>query len=61
MSARDKTIRRVLRENKPTKFRKVMREFGQGTLHSGKGGPVVTNPRQAVAIAYSEARRGKKR
>jgi len=29
----------------------VMREFKGGSLHSGKGGPVVKNPRQAVAIA----------
>ena len=35
-----------------------MGEFKRGTLHSGsKKGPVVTDPRQAVAIAYSEARR----
>lgn len=35
----------------------VMREFKKGELHSGKGGPVVKNPRQALAIALSEARR----
>lgn len=39
------------------KVRKVMREYKQGTLHSGKGGPVVTNPKQALAIALSEQRR----
>ena len=33
----------------------VMREFKSGTLHSGKGGKVVKNPRQAIAIALSEA------
>ena len=38
-----------------TKIRKVMREFKEGTLHSGKGGPVVKNPKQAVAIALSSA------
>lgn len=33
-----------------------MHKFGQGTLHSGsKSGPVVTNPKQAVAIGLSEA------
>ena len=37
------------------KVGKVMGEFKEGTLHSGKGGKVVTNPRQAVAIALSEA------
>ncbi len=44
----------------PKKVSKVMREFKRGTLHSGKGGPEVTNPRQALAIALSEARRKKK-
>lgn len=33
----------------------VMHEFKTGTLHSGKGGKVVSNPKQAVAIAISEA------
>ena len=33
----------------------VMHEFGKGELHSGKGGKVVKNPRQALAIAISEA------
>ena len=37
------------------KVRKVMREYKEGTLHSGKGGKVVTNPKQAIAIAISEA------
>ncbi len=39
------------------KVAKVMGEFKKGSLHSGKGGPEVTNPKQAVAIALSEARR----
>jgi N-acetylglucosamine kinase-like BadF-type ATPase len=34
---------------------KVMGEYKAGTLHSGKGGKVVKNPKQAVAIALSEA------
>jgi hypothetical protein len=37
-----------------------MREYKAGTLHSGKGGPVVKSKKQAVAIALSQARRGKK-
>ena len=39
------------------KIGKVMGEFKRGELHSGsKEGPVVKNPKQAVAIALSEAR-----
>jgi ribosomal protein L21E len=41
------------------KISKVMREYKSGTLHSGKGGPVVKNPKQAVAIALSQARKKK--
>ena len=37
------------------KIGKVMGEYKEGTLHSGKGGPVVKNRKQAVAIAMSEA------
>ena len=37
------------------KVGKVMGEYKEGTLHSGKGGKVVKNPRQAIAIAISEA------
>lgn len=39
----------------PKKIAKVMREFKSGKLHSGKKGPVVKNPKQAIAIALSEA------
>lgn len=37
------------------KVGKVMREFKSGTLHSGKGGPVVKKKSQAIAIALSSA------
>ena len=37
------------------KVGKVMHEFKVGGLHSGKGGPVVKNRKQAIAIAMSEA------
>jgi len=43
-----------------TKVGKVMREFGQGKLHSGsKKGPVVKSRKQAIAIALSEAGKSK--
>ena len=39
------------------KFATVMSEFEDGKLRSGsKTGPKVTNPKQAVAIAYSESK-----
>lgn len=39
----------------------VMREFKRGELNSGSSkGPKVTNPKQAVAIALSEARKAAK-
>lgn len=42
------------------KVKKVMHEFKEGALHSGsKKGPVVHNPKQAIAIALSEARKAK--
>lgn len=39
----------------------TMREFSAGELHSGKGGPVVTDPKQALAIAYSKRRQAQNR
>ena len=40
---------------KQKKVGKVMREFKSGTLKSGGSGKKVTNPKQAIAIALSEA------
>jgi len=48
----------VAKKKIQTKVKKVMNEFKEGKLHSGsKKGPVVTNPKQGIAIAYSEARK----
>jgi hypothetical protein len=44
------------------KVGKVMHEYREGSLHSGKGGPVVKSRKQAIAIALSKgAKAGKKR
>jgi hypothetical protein len=39
------------------KVKEAMHEFKEGTLKSGKSGKKVTNPKQAVAIGLSEARK----
>ena len=51
---------------KPTKKQtakigKVMGEYKDKSLHSGKGGPVVKSRKQAIAIALSEAKMSKKK
>jgi hypothetical protein len=44
------------------KVKRVMHEFKEGELHSGsKKGPLVKKPKQAVAIAMSEANMKKKK
>lgn len=37
------------------KISKVYKEFQAGKLHSGKGGPIVKNKAQGLAIALSSA------
>ncbi len=45
-------------KKKESKVKKVMHEFKMGELHSGsKKGPVVSNPKQAIAIGLSEQRK----
>jgi len=44
------------------KVGKVMGEFKAGELHSGsKSGPIVKNPKQAIAIGMAEARKAAKK
>lgn len=44
------------------KIKKVMHEFKESKLHSGsKKGPIVKNPKQAIAIALSESRKPMKK
>ena len=65
MATKKKPVRKAVANTKVTK---VMHEWKTGTLHSGKGGPIVKSRKQAIAIAMSEqaqankkkgARRGK--
>ncbi len=59
-SAGQQTVRGYMRGGAVGKAKvgKVMSEFGAGELHSGSDkGPVVKNPKQAVAIALSAARK----
>jgi len=49
------------KSGKMAKVGKVMHEYKAGELHSGsKSGPAVTNKKQAIAIAMSEAGMSKK-
>lgn len=45
-------------KDKKNKVERVMREYKEGTLHSGsKKGPKVKSRKQAIAIGLSEARK----
>ena len=46
----------MVTKKQTAKVGKVMSEYKAGGLHSGKGGPVVKNRKQAIAIAMSEAK-----
>ncbi len=45
------------RKTGPQKVKRAMHEMKAGTLRSGRSGKKVTNPKQAVAIGLSEARK----
>jgi hypothetical protein len=48
------------KERRAEKVRQTLHEFKTGALRSGsKQGPLVKNPKQALAIALSQARRAK--
>jgi len=51
----------VKKDKQAAKVKKVMGEFKDKSLHSGKKGPVVKSRKQAIAIALSEARKAKKK
>jgi hypothetical protein len=49
------------KKEKQNRVKDELHKFKQGTLHSGsKQGPKVTDPKQAIAIALSEAGFSKK-
>jgi hypothetical protein len=50
-----------LTKKQQAKVGKVMGEFKDKTLHSGKKGKVVKSPKQAIAIALSEANKKTKK
>ena len=51
----------MAKNKKEKKIEKVMHEFKLGKLKSGKSKKKVTNRKQAIAIAISEAHKNKKR
>lgn len=54
----EKKAKKIIRAK--DKVERVMHEFKEHELHSGsKRGPVVRNPKQAIAIALSESRKVK--
>ena len=59
--AKEKKMKMKIKPKAKAKMKKVMKEFKEKELHSGsKKGPLVENPKQAVAIAYSTKRAAEK-
>jgi len=55
-SAKKASRKRSVPPTAKHKIKKVMHQFKEGELHSGGSDRTVKNPKQAVAIALSEAR-----
>lgn len=52
--------KKELKNKRLKKISKVMREYKEGKLHSGKSDKKVDSRKQAIAIALSEAQKYKK-
>lgn len=53
-----KTATSIRKSRRQAKVHKTMHEYKHGNLHSGsKHGPIVTDRKQAIAIALNQARR----
>ena len=62
--ATKKTAKKSIRKYSPAAGKSVEREMKamkQGKLKSGRSGAKVTNPKQAIAIGLSEARKAGKK
>jgi uncharacterized protein DUF6496 len=57
INAKEILVARKYSEKAQQTVRETMHEFKEGKLKSGKSGKTVTNPKQAVAIGLSEARK----
>jgi hypothetical protein len=57
-----KLTRAAPKKAKKKRMNDEMHKFKEGSLHSGsKKGPIVTNPKQAIAISLSESGQSRKK